>query len=61
MSGGVMRAKLDQASDYISFRKRVFDLELAPLPLSLKLNSIDATFETRDTNNILVPQVLSTT
>jgi len=32
MSGGVMRVKLDHVSDYIGLRKRVFGIELVPLP-----------------------------
>ncbi len=39
MSGGVARARVDQVSNYIGFRKRVFDIELAPLPKSLKLQT----------------------
>ncbi len=40
---------------------RVVVIELAPLPMSLRLSSVEAAAETRDTTNILVPQVLSTT
>jgi hypothetical protein len=36
MSGGIVRERLDHVSDYINYRKRVFDFELAPLPKSLK-------------------------
>ncbi len=46
MSGGVLRAKLDHVSDYIEFRKRVFGIELAPLPKSLRIPSVDRPFET---------------
>jgi hypothetical protein len=45
MSGGVMRAKRDHASDYIGFRNRVFGIDLAPLPKSLRLQGIDRSFE----------------
>lgn len=36
MSGGIMRERLDHVSDYMNYRRRVFDIELAPLPKSLK-------------------------
>jgi hypothetical protein len=42
MSGGVMRMRLDQVKDYLELRKRVFGIELAPLPKSLTLSSIDS-------------------
>jgi hypothetical protein len=38
MSGGVIRAKVDHVRNYTEFRKRVFDVDLAPLPKSLKLH-----------------------
>ncbi len=41
MSGGVLRTKLDHVSHYIGFRKRVFGVELAPLPTSLKAHNAD--------------------
>ena len=37
MSGGVIRAKVDHVRNYTEFRKRVFDVDLAPLPKSLQL------------------------
>jgi hypothetical protein len=46
MSGGVMRVKLDHVSDYIGLRKRVFDIDLAPLPKSLKVPTAESSFET---------------
>lgn len=41
MSGGVKRVYLDTASDYLSLRKRTFDLEFAPLPEILHLPETD--------------------
>jgi hypothetical protein len=38
MSGGVIRAKVDHVRNYTEFRKRVFDVDLAPLPKSLQLH-----------------------
>jgi radical SAM superfamily enzyme YgiQ (UPF0313 family) len=37
MSGGVMRVRLDRASDFLSLRRRTFGFDLAPLPQSLQL------------------------
>jgi radical SAM superfamily enzyme YgiQ (UPF0313 family) len=45
MSGGVMRVKLDHVSDYIGLRKRVFGIELAPLPKSLKAPHAESSIE----------------
>lgn len=45
MSGGVMRAKLDHVANYIDFRKRLFGVELAPLPNSLPIHNNDRTLE----------------
>lgn len=61
MSGGVIRAKLDHVSDYVGFRKRVFGIELAPLPRSLRMNVVDPTFESSnaDTVNSNTSKVLS--
>ncbi len=42
MSGGVMRVRLDAASDYMDFRKRMYGFELAPLPNSLKLPAAES-------------------
>jgi len=41
MAGGIGRRRLDHARDYAGFRRRCFDLELAPLPASLPLSARD--------------------
>jgi len=41
MSGGVIRAKVDHVRNYMEFRKRVFGVDLAPLPKSLQLHNSD--------------------
>lgn len=38
MSGGVFRARVDHVRNYLGLRKKVFDVELAPLPKSLQLH-----------------------
>ena len=45
MSGGVMRVKLDHVSDYIGLRKRVFGIELVPLPKSLRVPPTESSLE----------------
>lgn len=37
MSGGTLRVRRDRATDYAAARKAVFDIDLAPLPNSLKV------------------------
>jgi hypothetical protein len=41
MGGGTGTVSLDRAKDYLSLRKDYFDIELAPLPTSLKLSDRD--------------------
>jgi hypothetical protein len=45
MSGGVMRVKRDHVSDYIGLRKRVFGIELVPLPKSLRVSPTESSLE----------------
>lgn len=44
MSGGFDPVRLDHVGEYIKHRKRAFDIELAPLPASLKLSPAEETF-----------------
>jgi hypothetical protein len=41
MSGGVDRLRIDNVSDYISLRRQIYDIDLAPLPDNLVLSSHD--------------------
>jgi radical SAM superfamily enzyme YgiQ (UPF0313 family) len=41
MAGGIGRRRLDHASEYAGIRRRRFDLDLAPLPMSLTLSAHD--------------------
>lgn len=41
MSGGIMRVKLDRATDLSSLRKKAYGFELAPLPKSLQVDPIE--------------------
>ena len=41
MAGGTFRVRLDRAADYAPLRRRVFDIDLAPLPASLALSRAD--------------------
>ncbi len=41
MAGGIDRVQLDTVDDYIGMRRAVYDIDLAPLPNSLRLNAID--------------------
>ncbi len=41
MSGGIMRVKLDRASDLSALRKKAFGFDLAPLPKSLHADPIE--------------------
>jgi radical SAM superfamily enzyme YgiQ (UPF0313 family) len=41
MAGGICRKRLDGAEDYRPLRRRVFDIDLAPLPSSLALSAAD--------------------
>ncbi len=36
-----MRVKLDRVDDYLELRRKLYGVELAPLPTSLKLNTTD--------------------
>lgn len=42
MAGGIDRVRVDDVSDYMINRRKYFDIELAPLPKSLKLSALDA-------------------
>jgi hypothetical protein len=42
MAGGTWRVRRDRAQDYAALRRRLFDLDLAPLPGSLALTPEDA-------------------
>jgi radical SAM superfamily enzyme YgiQ (UPF0313 family) len=41
MAGGFGRVRLDSAADYAALRRRVFDVDLAPLPGRLALSPMD--------------------
>jgi radical SAM superfamily enzyme YgiQ (UPF0313 family) len=41
MSGGIMRVLRDRAADYLPWRRKMFDFELAPLPHSLQLSTTE--------------------
>lgn len=41
MAGGFWRSRLDSAADYRSLRRRVFDIEISPLPDRLQLSKSD--------------------
>jgi hypothetical protein len=56
MSGGVSRMRLDRLEDFLPLRKRMFGVELAPLPLSLQLPAAESQL-----NQILSPRRPSTT
>jgi pyruvate-formate lyase-activating enzyme len=41
MAGGVERLRVDTVADYVALRRLVFEIDLAPLPHSLKLSARD--------------------
>ena len=41
MAGGVGRVRLDRVEDYRALRRRVFGIDLAPIPRSLALSAED--------------------
>ncbi len=41
MAGGTARVRVDRLSEYLPLRRRMFDLERAPLPQSLTLSRAD--------------------
>lgn len=41
MAGGIERLQVDRAADYAALRREVYDIDLAPLPESLKLSAYD--------------------
>lgn len=47
MAGGIDRLQVDTATDYAALRRKVFDIDLAPLPDSLPLSSHDETLNQR--------------
>jgi hypothetical protein len=47
MSGGISRVRIDSTKDYSEFRRKQFDIELAPLPKSLALSKADAELNRR--------------
>jgi hypothetical protein len=41
MSGGISRVRLDRAADFAALRRTRFDIDLAPLPLSRRLEAVN--------------------
>jgi hypothetical protein len=41
MAGGIARVRRDSAADYADLRRRVFGIDRAPLPGSLRLSAAD--------------------
>lgn len=48
MSGGVKRVRLDRVDDFLTLRREVFGIELAPLPQSLQLPSAELSTAPRE-------------
>jgi hypothetical protein len=44
MDGGIYRFRLDAAKDYQHLRRKYYDIDLAPMPKSLKLSAQDDAF-----------------
>ena len=47
MDGGIYRFRLDAVRDYQHLRRKYYDIDLAPLPKSLKLSAEDEEFKRR--------------
>jgi hypothetical protein len=47
MSGGIDPVRVDGQSDYLAMRRKRYDIELAPLPASLRLNVQDEALNRR--------------